>query len=139
MKTEAGTILPFPCESTSASRRALRKGFLAALRVSGRPIIVDLSACSALNHDDIDLLLDCVAHVAGRDTQMLLVAGSRANRVLLEVIRISTIVPVFNSIEEALARTNSGKELLAEPQIATKNDNDAEDQRTSQFQKLWSA
>ena len=139
MKTEAGTILPFPCESTSASRRALRKGFLAALRGSSRPIIVDLSGCSSLNHDDIDLLLDCVGHVAGRDTQMILVAGSRTNRVLLEVTRISSVVPVFNSLEEALARPNSAKEQLAHPQIATKKDNDADDQRTSQYQKLWSA
>jgi hypothetical protein len=132
MKTEAHTILPFPCESSSASRRALRKGFLAALRISGRPVIVDLSDCSTLNHDDIDLLLDCVAHA-------LLVAGSRVNRVLLEVTRISTVVPVFNSVEEAVAHpnsVNSAKEQIAPPPIATEN---AEDQRTSQFQRLWSA
>ena len=139
MKTEAHTILPFPCESSSASRRALRKGFLAALRISGRPVMVDLSDCSTLNHDDIDLLLDCVAHATGRDTELLLVAGSRGNRVLLEVTRISTVVPVFNSVEEAVAHPNSvksAKEQIAPPPIATEN---AEDQRTSQFQGLWSA
>jgi len=134
MKTEAGTILPFPCESSSPSRRALRRGFLAALRISGGPVTVDLSHCSSLNHDDIDLLLDCVARATGRDTELLLVAGSRVNRVLLEVTRISAVVPVFNSVEEALAHpnsVNSAKEQIAPPPIATEND--AEEQRTSQF------
>ena len=65
-------------------------------------MIVDFSGCRPLNHEDIDLLLECVAQVAGRDTQVLFVAGSRANRVLLEVTRISSLVPVFNSVEEAL-------------------------------------
>jgi hypothetical protein len=35
--------------------------------------------------------------------QVLFVAGSLANRVLLEVTRISSLVPVFNSAAEALA------------------------------------
>ncbi len=96
-------IVPFPCASSSAGRRALRKDLLNALRVSGSPVIVDLSGFSTLNHEDIDLLLDCVAQVVGRDTQVLFVAGSRVNRVLLEVTRISSLVPVFNSVEEALA------------------------------------
>jgi hypothetical protein len=56
-----------------------------------------------LNHEDIELLLECVAQVAGRDTRVLFVAGSRANRVLLEVTRISSLAPVFNSVKEALA------------------------------------
>jgi hypothetical protein len=93
--------------------------------------MVDLSHCSSLNHDDIDLLLDCVARATGRDTELLLVAGSRVNRVLLEVTRISKVVPVFNSVEEALAHPNSAKEQITPPPIATEND--AEEQRTSQF------
>jgi hypothetical protein len=44
-----------------------------------------------------------VAQAAGRDTKVLFVAGSRVNRVLLEVTRISSLVPVFNSVKEALA------------------------------------
>jgi hypothetical protein len=74
------------------------------------------------------LLLECVAQAAGRDTQVLFVAGSRVNRVLLEVTRISSLVPVFNSVREALAY----------PQIAAENDA-CEDLRScaSQSQKLW--
>jgi hypothetical protein len=108
----AWTILPFPCTSSSAGRRGLRKDLLSALRASGSPVIVDLSGCRTLNHEDIDLLLECVAQVAGRDTQVLFVAGSRVNRVLLEVTRISSLVPVFNSVKEALAY----------PQVAVKHD-----------------
>jgi hypothetical protein len=119
VKTVAWTVLPFPCGSSSAGRRALRKELLKALRVSGSPVIVDFSGCRTLNHEDIDLLLECVAEVAGRDTQVLFVAGSRVNRVLLEVTRISSLVPVFNSVKEALAY----------PQIAAEND--AEDRRAS--------
>lgn len=96
-------ILPFPCGTSPALRRARRKVLLGALRFCGSSVIVDLSGCPELNHEDIDLLLECMAQVAGRDTQMLFVAGSRANRVLLEITRIPSLVPVFNTLEEALA------------------------------------
>jgi len=127
MNTIPWVILPFPCGSSFADRRGLRKDLLIALRVSGSPVIVDLSSCGTLGHEDIDLLLECVAQAAGRDTKVLFVAGSRVNRVLLEVTRISSLVPVFNSVREALAY----------PQIAAEND--AKVLRASQFQKPGSA
>ena len=127
MKTRAGTVLPFPCASSSLGRRALRKELLSTVRASGSPVIVDFSNCQSLNHEDIDLLLECVAQVVGRDMQVLLVAGSRVNRVLLEVTRISSLVPVFDSLEEALAH----------PQVAAEND--AEDRRASPSQRIGSA
>jgi hypothetical protein len=119
MKTVPSKILPFPCASNFTDRRALRKDLLVALRVSGPPVIVDFSACRTLNYEDIDLLLECVAQAAGRDSKVLFVAGSRVNRVLLEVTRISSLVPVFNSVKEALAY----------PQIAAQDD--VEDLRAS--------
>jgi hypothetical protein len=127
MNTIPWVVLPFPCGSSFADRRGLRKDLLTALRVSGSPVIVDLSSCVTLGHEDIDLLLECVAQAAGRETKVLFVAGSRVNRVLLEVTRISSLVPVFNSVREALAY----------PQIAAGND--AEVLRASQFQKPGSA
>jgi hypothetical protein len=120
------TILAFPCEASSPRRRVSGNGLLSALHVSGSPVIVDLSGCPALNQDDIDLLLECMAQVSGRDTQLLFVAGSPVNRVLLEVTRIPSLVPVFNSVEEALAY----------PGIAAQSD---ADQRASRSQRLWSA
>jgi hypothetical protein len=111
MKNAAQTVLPFPCASSYGRRRALRKSLLRALRVSESPVLVNLSNCRTLNHEDIGLLLDCVGLAAGRNTPVVLVAGSGVIRVLLEVIRVSSLVQVFNSIEEALgaqtARENS--------------------------------
>jgi hypothetical protein len=127
MTTAARTVLPFPCDPNSACRRSLRKELLRALRVSRSPVVVDLSRCCSLNHEDIDLLLDCVAQVAGRDTQVFFVAGSLANRVLLEVTRIASLVPVFNSTEEALADA----QMTAE--------NNAIAQRMNESQRRWSA
>ncbi len=125
-ETVGSVIVPFPYASNSAGRRALRKELLKALRVSGAPVIVDLSGSSTLNHEDIDLLLECTAQVVARDTQVRLVADSRVNRMLLEVTRISSLVPIFNSVEEALAN----------PSIAAES---YEEQRSSQSQSLWSA
>ncbi len=121
----ARTILPFPCAASSARRRTLRNDLLAALRASTSPVIVDFSGCSSLNQEDIDLLLDCVAQAAGRDAQVLFVAGSPANRVLLEVTRISSVAPVFNSVVEALAY----------PQMSAENEatDQSKDQVVSEF------
>jgi len=80
-----------------------------------------------VNHEDIELLLECMAQVAGRDTQVLFVAGSRVNRVLLEVTRIPSLALVFNSVKEALAYPKAADEI------------DAKDQSASQAQRLWSA
>ncbi|MGD0569206.1 MAG: hypothetical protein ABSA78_12435 [Candidatus Sulfotelmatobacter sp.] len=113
MKT-SWTILPFPCASSLTDRRTLRKDLLIALRSSGSPVIVDFSDCRTLNSEDIDLLLECVAQAAGRAAKVLFVAGSRVNRVLLEVTRISSLVPIFNSVEEALAYP----QIVAEEDLA---------------------
>jgi len=128
----AWRILPFPSASSSASRRAQRKDLLNALRVSESPVILDFSECRSLSFEDIDLLLECLAQVAGRDTQLVFVAGSSATRVLLEVTRISSLAPVFNSIEE----------VLAHPQVAAERDSEGRDkdhQGANQSQTLWSA
>lgn len=63
---------------------------------------MDLSGSRTLDHEDISLLLDCVSLVVGRDTQLLLIAGSTNIQVLLDVIRVSSLVPVFKTLTEAL-------------------------------------
>jgi hypothetical protein len=128
--SSAPTILSFPSGSKSAGGRAMRKDFLRALRASGPPVIVDFTGCSPLNHDDIDLVLECVAEVAGRDTQVLLAAGSRVNRVLLEVTRIASLVPVFSSVEEVLICSPAYSKTMAA--------SGSEDFRANQSQNPWS-
>jgi hypothetical protein len=107
VKTASGIVLAFPCCRSFTRRRAHRKDLLRALRSSGSPVIVDLSDCRTLNHEDVRLLLRCISQVTGRDTRMLLAAGSRIIRVLLEVMRISSLVPVFDTVEEALADSHT--------------------------------
>ena len=100
--TSGSTILLFPQSRSSARRRLLRKELLRTLRASEGPVIVDLSGSRTLDHEDISLLLDCVSLVVGRDTQLLLIAGSTDIQVLLDVIRVSSLVPVFKTLTEAL-------------------------------------
>jgi hypothetical protein len=97
-------VLSFPSALSPGFHRGQRKALLLALRIaSGTPVIVDLSNCPTLTQEDIDLLLECMARVTGRDTPLLVVAGSQVIRVLLELTRIASIVPTFNTVEEALA------------------------------------
>ncbi len=103
MKTIDWNIVPFPCASGPVSRRILRKDLRNAVRASGGSVIVDFSQCRSLHHEDIDLLLECMAMVAGRDTKMVVVAGSRENRVIFDMPRSASLGPVFNSVEEARA------------------------------------
>ena len=125
--TSTRTILSFPGASSSGGRRKLQKDLRNALCVSESPVIVDLTGHLTLDHEDIDLLLDCAAQEVGRDTRLLLVAGSPVVRVLLEVTRISSLVPVFDSVEEALAHP-----LLSAKKIV-------EEIRGTQFPQTWSA
>jgi anti-anti-sigma regulatory factor len=96
------TVLLFPEVAGARHRRTLRGALLKALRSSESPVIVDLSARTTLNPEDIELLLDCLALRAGRDTQVVFVAVSPVIRTLLDVTRISLLVPVFDSLEAAL-------------------------------------
>jgi hypothetical protein len=111
-------IVPFPGSFSSVGRSS-RKALLNALRVSEATVVVDFSGCRSLDHNDMDLLLECAAQAVGRDTQVLFVAGSRVIRVLLEITLLASLVPVFNSLEEALAHLQAGaKKKVAERQMS---------------------
>jgi hypothetical protein len=116
-KADSWPVLSFPSALAPGFHRGQRKALLLALRIaSGTPVIVDLSNCPTLNQEDIDLLLECMARVAGRDTPLLVVAGSHVIRVLLELTRIASIVPTFNTVEEALAYPRIASREIAERQ-----------------------
>lgn len=108
-------VIDFPVERQSEKRRALRKELLGALRTSGCAVLVDLSRLKLLDHHDIDLLLECAACVAGRDAKLILVAGSPALRALLEVSRIASVVPVFDSTQEAFGYPQISAETIHVP------------------------
>ena len=115
MKDVAWRVVNFPGDLGSERRRSLRRELLSALRASGSSVIVDLSARQSLDHHDIDLLLECAACVAGRDAKLIFVAGSPAVRALLEVSRIASVVPVFDSIEEAFTYPQIAAETIHVP------------------------
>ncbi|HEX3820692.1 MAG TPA: STAS domain-containing protein [Candidatus Sulfotelmatobacter sp.] len=111
--TTGRTILAFPSASEFGSRRIFKRSLRNALRVSEFSVIVDFTGHGTLDHEDIDLLLECVAQSTDRDTQLELVAGSRAVRIVLDVIRISSLVRVFNSLDEALTQSQMVASKLA--------------------------
>ncbi len=102
MSAEVRSVFQFPCAASATTRRTLRKDLDAALRIADGPVIVDLSECDTLDGADIDLLLHCLAQTAGCDTELVLVARPHGIRVLLDVVRISSLVSVFSSVEKAL-------------------------------------
>jgi hypothetical protein len=117
VKADTWIVLPFQCASGASRRRERRKELLRALRAAGSHVILDFSNCRTLNHEDIDLLLRCVAQVVGRDKQVVFAVDSHAIRVVLEVTRISSLVPVFNSVKEALGRSQiAAKNIVEEMQ-----------------------
>ena len=119
MKNVTWTVVHFPSDLRFNARRTLRKDLLTALRVSGAAVIVDLASRQSLDHDDIGLLLECVAHVAGRDAKLVIVAGSRVLRALLDVSRISSVVPICGSAEEAFAYPQVAPETIPVPASVT--------------------
>jgi len=92
MKTEAPVVFDFPCGASPSILRVARRELRTLRSVSS--VILNLAGCNSLNARDIDLLLECLASAVGRDTQVILVAGSRSIRVLLEVTRIASLVPM---------------------------------------------
>jgi hypothetical protein len=107
-------IFRISADASLREQRVLRKELFCSLRPGALPVIVDLSSLTGLNHDDIDLLLDCAALASGRDVRLLLVAGSRSNRVLLEITRLSSVLPVFNLLADALDSIGRAKTFPAE-------------------------
>jgi hypothetical protein len=110
-------IVSFPPVWKITRRHAIRKELFAALRQPGLRVVVDLSQRASLSYDDIDLLLDCAGRGAGCDFRFLVVAGSRSNRVLLEVTRIASLLPVCESMAEALDYSEGPTNPLTEHAI----------------------
>jgi len=101
-----------------ATARKLKRDLLEAMREYKNVLVMDLSGRDRLNDKDIDLLLDCLGCAAGRDVTVVLVAGSRSVRIILEVARIASLVPVCDSLDEAVkCRIVDGVRSTSETQI----------------------
>jgi hypothetical protein len=66
-------------------------------------IIFDLPPTARLDGAAIDFLIRCAREAAAHDAEVAVVAPSSEHRVLLDVTRISCVLPAFRSIEEATA------------------------------------
>jgi hypothetical protein len=66
-------------------------------------IVLDLPPAFQLNSKALDFLLGCAREVAGHDAEVALAATNTDHRVVLELTRISSVLPTFSSIREAVA------------------------------------
>lgn len=114
--TGTQTIVTFSGTLRFGRRSGLRKQLMEALRSSECPVILDMTECRTLDGQDVEMLIDCVAQSAGQDTPLLLAAGSPAIRIILDVTQISAVVPVFDSLQEALSVPPANSNIY-EPQI----------------------
>jgi len=74
-----------------------------AIEAMQRPAIVfDLPAAATLDSDAIDFLIWCALDAVGRDAQVALAAANAEHRTVLEMTRLSSIMPTFPSIDEAV-------------------------------------
>lgn len=101
MKITQWKVLHFPPGSSAPNSHARRKQLRSSLALAGPDVIISFSGFSTLDHEDVEVLLDCLEQAARRNTQLRLVTDSDVIRVLLEVTRIASVVPVFDSIERA--------------------------------------
>lgn len=94
----------------NAFRREVRHAITTMLRPA---IIFDLPATAKLDGHAIDFLIRCAHDAAAHDAEVALSAASPEHQVLLDVTRLSGLLPAFRSIEEATAYLEkSGKPTL---------------------------
>lgn len=121
--------------------RSLRTELRTALQPDQPAVVLDFSARRGLNSEDLDLVLDSAARVMGRDVRFLVVAGSLSNRVLLEVSRIASVLPVFNSLTDALHGLEGTSQLSTQPLLVTdsvrpqERNHECKDERTYDSQR----
>lgn len=84
--------------------RAFRKEMRQAIAAMLRPAIVfDLPQNIVLDGPSIDFLIRCARDAAEHDAQVILVATNPEHQVLLEMTRLTRVLSVFHSIDEAVA------------------------------------
>lgn len=81
-------------------RRRLRRSVAQMLRPA---VVLDLPISFQLDNEALDFLLGCAREAAGHDAEVVLAAPGVHHRVILELTRISSVLPTFSSIEEAVA------------------------------------
>lgn len=84
-------------------RRRLRRTVTQMLRPA---VVLDLPPAFQLDNEALDFLLGCAREAAGHDAEVALAAPNAHHRVVLELTRISSVLPTFSSIPDAVAYMN---------------------------------
>jgi anti-anti-sigma regulatory factor len=92
--------LPEPCNQ--ASRRSFLREVKEFVDSSHRPhFIVDLTGVAQISPESIDLLMECVGHVARGDGEVSVAGASPETSVVLEVTQAASVLNMFSSVLEA--------------------------------------
>jgi hypothetical protein len=81
-------------------------------------IIFDLPPTTKLDSRAIDFLIECARDAVAHDAAVALSAASPEHQVLLDVTRISTVLPAFRSVEEATAYLEQSQKPATTGQLA---------------------
>ncbi len=97
-----------PVKQLSQGSAAIADSFLREVRDTVRAMlrpamILELPAGARLDSFAIDFLIRAASEAATYDAEIAIVATSPEHRLLLDVTRFSNVLPVFRSLEEALA------------------------------------
>ena len=97
-----------PVKQLSQGSAAIADSFLREVRDTVRAMlrpamIFELPAGARLDSFAIDFLIRAASEAATYDAEIAIVATSPEHRLLLDVTRFSNVLPVFRSLEEALA------------------------------------
>ena len=103
-KTSEVVVVRVPERPDGRVGRAFRRGLRRTVAQMLRPaVVLELPLTFQLDNGALDFLLGCAREAAGHDAEVAIAATSAHHRVVLELTRISSVLPTFSSIEEAVA------------------------------------
>ena len=99
--------------------RAFRHDVAKAMAEMIRPaIIFQVPPSARLDAPHLDFLIHCARVAADHDAEVAIAAPNGEHQVLLEVTRLSSVVPTFPSVEKAAAYLDKYRTPKLDPQAA---------------------
>ncbi len=113
MPDESVTVKRLPQSLLFLRDDVFRRELRQAISATSRPaIIFDLPAAVRLDGPVIECLIRYAHEAVEHDAEVALVVANPEHRVLLEVTRLSRVLPVFGSTEEAVAFLGRSRKSL---------------------------
>jgi len=102
MSSTGAAVKQLPEKLNSARCRAFRHEVEKIVCQMLRPAIVfQLQAATRLDAERLDFLIRCARLAADHDAEVAIAAPNAQHQVVLEVTRLSSVLPTFGSVEEA--------------------------------------